>query len=130
MLVANEVGGVEDGDESIGKCGKSSKTRKLFKSGNSKGKKLAKFKKLLKSGNSPNFDATKANPSFLTPEARATFNRLRLVFTKAPILWHFDPECHILIETDASGYTIHDVLSQWVFGTGLDGVVTKANLGQ
>ena len=129
MLAVNEVGGFEGGDESIEKCRKSSKTGKLSKSGNSKGKKLAKSKKPSKSGNSPNFDAKEAGPSFLTPEARSAFNRLRLAFTEAPILRHFDPECHIRIETDASGYAIGSVLSQLASGTSPDGVVTKADMG-
>ena len=111
MFAANEVGGIEDGDGSIEKYRKSSKTGKLSKSGNLKGKKSAKSKKPSKSGNSPNFDAKEAGPSFLTPEARSAFNRLRLAFTEAPILQHFDPECHIRIETDALGYAIGGVLS-------------------
>ena len=129
MLAANEVGGVKGSDELIEKYGKLLKTRKLSKSGNLKGKKLAKSKKPSKSGNSPNFDAKEAGPSFLTPEARSAFNRLRLAFTEAPILRHFDPECHIRIETDASGYAIGGVLSQLASGTSLDGVVTKTDLG-
>ena len=106
------------------------KSGKLPKSGNSKGKKSAKSKKLLKSGNSPNFDAKKAGPNFLTPKARAAFNRLRLVFTAALILQHFDPECHIRIEMDASGSAISGVLSQLASGTSTDRVVTKVDLGQ
>ena len=50
--------------------------------------------------------------TFLTPDAREAFNQLKQAFTKAPILWHFDPECHIQIETDALGYAIGGVLSQ------------------
>ena len=80
---------------------KTSKSQKLSKSG----------KNLSKSGNSPNFGATESGPSFLTPKARSAFNRLRLTFTKAPILWHFDPECYIWIEIDASDYVIGGVLS-------------------
>ena len=95
VFVADEVGGVESGGELIRKSGKLSKTRKLSKSGESKGKKSAKSKNPLKSGNLPNFNATEAGLSFLNPEARSAFNRLRLAFTKAPILHHFDPECHI-----------------------------------
>lgn len=49
---------------------------------------------------------------FLTPNARKAFNWLRKAFIKAPILWHFDPDCHIWIETDASDYAIGGVLSQ------------------
>ena len=88
------------------------------------------MKKLSKSGNLPNFDAKNSRPSFLTPKARSAFNRLWLAFTEAPILQHFDPECHIWIKTDVSGYAISDVLSQLAFGTSPDGVVTKIDLGQ
>ena len=129
VFVADEFGGVESGGKPIEKCGKLSKTGKLSKSRNSKGKKSAKSKKPSKSGNSPNFDAKEAGPSFLTFGAKEAFNRLRLAFTKAPILRHFDPECHIRIETDASGYAIGGVLSQLASGTSLDGVVTKTDLG-
>ena len=107
------------------------------KSGKLKGQKTSKSRKLAKSGkdssksgNSPNFGATETGSSFLTLEARSAFNRLRLAFTKAPILWHFDPECHIWIKTDASGYVIGGVLSQLVSGTSPDWIVTKADLGQ
>ena len=75
------------GDEFAKKSGKSksqkmSKSRKSAKSG----------KNSSKSGNSSNFGATEAGPSFLTSEARSAFNRLRLAFTEALILRHFDPE--------------------------------------
>ncbi len=50
--------------------------------------------------------------SFLTLEARLAFTRLRQAFTEVPILHHFDPERHIRIKTDASGYTIDVLLSQ------------------
>ena len=40
--------------------------------------------------------------SYLTPSAKQAFTQLRQAFTKAPILWHFDQECHIQVETDAS----------------------------
>ena len=49
---------------------------------------------------------------FLTPGAKLAFTELRQAFLKAPILHHFDPERHIRIETDASGYAISGVLSQ------------------
>ena len=143
VLAANKVDGIEDSDESIEKCGKLSKTgklsksQKLSKSRKSKGEKTSKFqnlaksrKKLSKSGNSTNFDTIEDGPKFLTSNARAAFNRLWLAFTKAPILRHFDPECHIWIETDISGYAIDGVLSQLASDTRPDGVVTKINLGQ
>ncbi len=50
--------------------------------------------------------------SLLTLEARLAFTRLRLAFTEAPFLYHFDPEHYICIETDASCYAIGGVLSQ------------------
>ena len=48
---------------------------------------------------------------YLTPDARQAFTQLKQTFTKAPILQHFDSECHIRIETDMSDYTIGRVLS-------------------
>ena len=76
-----------------------------------KSKKSAKAKK-------PNTDfaKSKANEAFgtdfLTCEARAVFIRLQKAFTEVPILHHSDPEPHIWIETNASGYAIGGVLSQ------------------
>ena len=54
----------------------------------------------------------KMESGFLTPGARKAFTELRQAFIKAPILHHFDPERHIRVETDASGYAIGGVLSQ------------------
>ena len=117
------------GNELVKKSGISLKGLKLFKSRNSKCKNLAESKKPSKSGNSSNFDAKKASPSFPNLEARAAFNRLWLTFTKALILQHFDPECHIQIETDVSGYAIGGVLNHLASETSLDEVITKADLG-
>ena len=118
VLAADEVGSVggggdgsSDGSKRVEPKTGRSESQKLSKSGNSEGKKSAKSKKPLKSGNSPNFNAKEAGPNFLTPEAKAAFNRLWLAFTETPILQHFDPECHIRIETDALGYAIGGVLS-------------------
>ena len=66
--------------------------------------KLSKFKNLSKSKESES--------GFLTSGARKAFTELRQAFVKALILYHFNPECHIRIETDASGYAIDGVLSQ------------------
>ena len=57
---------------------------------------------------------------YLTSKARLAFTQLKKAFTKAPILQYFDPECHIQIKTDPSGYAISGVLSQ----------LTSDNLGQ
>ena len=143
MLAANEVDGVEGSDKSIEKYWKSSKTGKLSKSWKlsksrkSRSKKMSKSqnsaksgKKLSKNGNLTNFNVTEDRPKFLTSDAKTTFNRLQLVFTKAPILWHFDLECHIWIETDALGYAIDSVLSQLAFETRPDGIVTKTDFDQ
>ena len=62
-------------------------------------------------GRSPSKNLNRAI-GYLTPNARRAFTQLRQAFTEAPILRHFDPECHIRIETDASGYAIGGVLSQ------------------
>ena len=144
MLVANEVlatdevSSIEGSNKLIKKCGKLSKTRKSSKSQKlskfqklSKSQKLAKLKKeLSKSGNLPNFDAKENEPSFLTPDTRTAFNYLWLAFTRAPILQHFALKYYIWIETDASSYKIGGVLSQFVFETKPDKVVTKTDLGQ
>ena len=114
----------ENGMEHAKKSGKTSKSQKLFKSkklsksGKSKSEKTSKSwnlaksrKKLLKSGNPTNFDATEVRPKFLTPDARIAFNHLRLAFTEALILQHFDLECHIWNETDVLDYAIGGVLN-------------------
>ena len=126
---------VDDGESGDSVNGDGIKIAK--KSGKSKGQKISKSQKSSKSeknpsksGDSPNFGATESGASFLTPKARSPFNRLWLAFTKAPILCHFNPECHIWIKIDALGYTIGGMLSQLTSGTSSDGVVTKANLGQ
>ena len=49
---------------------------------------------------------------FLTSGARRVFAKLRQAFIKAPILHHFDPEHHIRVETDVSGYIIGGVFNQ------------------
>ena len=57
---------------------------------------------------------------YLTPNAKQAFTQLSQAFIEAPILRYFDPEYHIRIETDVSGYAIGEVLSQ----------LTLDNLGQ
>ena len=62
-------------------------------------KNLSKFKKTVRS-------------DFLTPGAKLAFTELRQAFFKTPIHHYFDPERHIWIQTDVSGYAIGGVLSQ------------------
>ena len=49
---------------------------------------------------------------FLTSKAKKAFNSLKEAFTKVLIFQHFDPECDIRIETNASAYTIGEVINQ------------------
>ena len=70
-----------------------------------------KVQKLSKSKNLSKFKKT-VGLKFLTLRAKLAFTKLRQAFFKAPILYHFDPERHIWIETDALGYAIGGVLSQ------------------
>ena len=51
-----------------------------------------------------------------TPEAQQAFERLKLLFTQAPILHHFDPELPIFLYTDASGFAISGILCQFSNG--------------
>ena len=46
------------------------------------------------------------------PEAQKQFEALKLAFTTAPILQHFNPELSTTIETDASDYALGAILSQ------------------
>ena len=71
-----------------------------------------KVQKTSKSKNSSKSKKTVGSSDFLTPGAKLGFTELRQAFLKAPILHHFDPERHIRIETDTSGYAIIEVLSQ------------------
>ena len=65
------------------------------------GQKLSKPKKTIRS-------------DFFTLGVKLAFIKLRQAFVKAPILYHFDPNRHMRIETDVSGYAIDKVLSQLI----------------
>lgn len=45
---------------------------------------------------------------------KLSFTKLRQVFVKTSIFYHFNPECHIQIETDALEYVIAGVISQLI----------------
>ena len=85
---------VDDIEVEVDEVGK--KDRKTFESKN-----LSKSKKTVVS-------------DFLTPGVKLAFTKLRQTFLKALILYHFDLERHIRIETDALGYAIGGVLSQLI----------------
>jgi transposase InsO family protein len=52
------------------------------------------------------------NPFEWTSEAQAAFERLKLLFTEAPILRHFDPDLPVFLYTDASGFATSAILCQ------------------
>ena len=92
-----KVDGGKVGDNKVGKkIQKTSKSKNLFKSKN-----LSKSKKTV-------------GLDFFTSRARLAFNKLIPMFVKAPILYHFDPEYHIWVETNVSGYAIDGVISQLI----------------
>ena len=78
-----------------------------------KAQKLSKSKNLTKSKKMVGSD-------FFTSRAILAFTKLKQAFVKAPIFYYFDPERHIRIKTNVSGYAIDKVLSQ----------LTSDNLGQ
>ena len=132
-VATDESGDVIDDNVELVKKSRKSKSQKLAKSqklSKSKKSKSKKSKKRSKNRNSPNFNTTEAGQSFLTLNTRTAFNCLWLAFIKALIFWHFNSKCHICIETDASSYAMGRVLSQLIFRTSPDGVVTKADLDQ
>ena len=48
----------------------------------------------------------------LTSEIKKAFEKLKMIFTIASILRHFNSKLSIRIETNTSGYVIDDILSQ------------------
>jgi len=54
----------------------------------------------------------KDTPFAWGPDHTAAFETLKHAFTQAPILAHFNPDNPIVVETDASDYTIATILSQ------------------
>ena len=70
----------------------------------------SKNKKLRKLTYMPNIGAM-GKPNFLTPDAKKSFNHLRLAFIKALIVQHFDLESHIQIEINALSHAIGGLLN-------------------
>lgn len=61
----------------------------------------------------PLLELTRTNVKFeWTHDANLAFNKLKDMFTKAPILLPFDPDRETEIETDASGHAVGGVLYQ------------------
>ena len=74
---------------------------------------MTKSKILVKSKNHDflKLKTEKARINFLIPEAWLAFTQLRQAFIKVSIFHYFYPKCYIRIETNASSYTIGDILS-------------------
>ncbi len=87
----------------------------------------SKKPKLTKPKRSNLVKAHSSATDFLTSEAKKAFIHLQKAFTEAPVLRHFDPKCHIRIETDALGYAIGGVLSQITLDQHSSGHVTHGD---
>ena len=48
----------------------------------------------------------------LTKEVCATFKELKVAFTTAPVLWHYNANLPVRLKTDTSGFAISGILSQ------------------
>ena len=117
MVEENKVvGRSNNSGQNLAKSKKSKNHQILAKSKKSSHSKLSKSKKAIlnKSKILVNLTmVTNANATgYLIPKAREAFTQLRQAFIEAPILQHFDPKCHIRIETNTSGYAIGRVLSK------------------
>ena len=113
MAEKNEVGGGEsDGNETNlsnpSASKKSTKAEYLTSGGAKKGGNNPK----MGGGNTKKGVEAARSSDYLTLDAKKAFNHLRHAFIQAFILQHFDPEWHIRIKTDVSGYAISRVLSQ------------------
>ena len=53
-----------------------------------------------------------ASPFIWSQECERVFNQLKMAFTSAPILRHFDPDLETILECDASDYVVSSVLLQ------------------
>ena len=76
--------------------------------------KIIKSKILIKSKNRdfpPNSKNIKVRLGFLILKARLAFIQVRQIFVEALILYHFNPKCHIRVETNKSQSAISGILS-------------------
>ena len=53
----------------------------------------------------------KDTPWLWTSQCQQAFDSLKEAFTNAPILTHWEPDCPLIVETDASDYAIAAILS-------------------
>ena len=54
----------------------------------------------------------KGQPFVWSAEAQASFDKLKSLFTSAPILRHFDPELPTTVHADSSGFAVSGIVSQ------------------
>ena len=54
----------------------------------------------------------KGQPFVWSAEAQASFDKLKSLFTSAPILRHFDPELLTTVHADSSGFAVSGIVSQ------------------
>jgi hypothetical protein len=54
----------------------------------------------------------KTGPFEFLEAAQAAFRAIKKAFSEAPVLHHFNPELHIRVETDSSGFALAGILSQ------------------
>ena len=50
-------------------------------------------------------------PWNFSEECQRSFNTLKVAFMTAPILTHYQPDAPLIVETDASDYTVASILS-------------------
>ena len=77
-------------------------------------KKLSKKKNLLK------IDTKKVRANLPTFDAKTAFKCLKLALIKTSIVWYFDLECHIWVETFTSDHANEYMLNQLTFKASLD----------
>ena len=54
----------------------------------------------------------KVGPFVFPQAARDAFSAIKLAFTTAPMLQHFDPALRFMVESDASGFALAGIISQ------------------
>lgn len=89
---------------------------------------LAKSKKSNLTKNSNFAKDNSFETDFLTSKAEKTFIHQRKTFIKTLILYHFEPESHIWIETEALGFAIGEILCQMVSDQSFSNHMTHKNL--
>lgn len=77
---------------------------------------LSVLSDMLKGSNKEKFKGMRFK---LTDAAQEVFNTLKIAFTSALMLIHFNPEWKIRVETDAFGFAISAIMLQLNIATGV-----------